>query len=68
MLGKRCVLYGCSNIVDYKVGVFLYSSFVCVLKNVCDKWVRFVKIYCVNFNFFGDFVICFRYFEVFCFE
>lgn len=68
MPGKRCVLYGCSNIADHKAGVSLHSSPVRVLKNVRDKWVRFVKTHRANFNSPGDFAICSRHFEVSCFE
>ena len=66
MPGKRCVVYGCSNIADHKAGVSLHSSLV--LKNIHDKWVRFVKTHRTNFNSPGDFAICSRHFEVSCFE
>ena len=66
MPGKRCVVYGCSNIGDHKAGVSLHSSLV--LKNLRDKWVRFVETHRANFSSLGDFAICSRHFEVSCVE
>ena len=50
----------------HKAGVSLHSS--PILKNVRDKWVRFVKTHRANFNSPGDFAICSRHFEVSCFK
>ncbi|KAJ7331122.1 THAP domain containing [Desmophyllum pertusum] len=66
MPGRRCVVYGCSNISNPEGGISVHIS--PASKSMRDKWLRFVRTHRVNFSPTGRFVVCSDHFNLESFE
>ena len=66
MPSSRCVVQGCSNKSNIKLGISLHRSPVNGAER--DQWVRFVRTHRANFTPKGIFTVCSVHFEESCFE
>ena len=66
MVGRRCVVQGCSNTPNTEQGISVHIS--PTNKSTRDKWVRFVRTHRANFDVKGRFMICSEHFEDQCSE
>ena len=65
ILSSHCVVQGCSNPSNTKVGISLHNS--PVNPSLRSQWKRFISTHWANFNPPGRFVVCSQHFTEDCF-